>query len=90
MKLKVVLTSANTNSFGLRQMILVSECGKAFKACANYLNVKPKGFVMEIPTDDPMLMIEDHLVRMSFELIERLQPDPPKKLVRETFMEFYQ
>ena len=86
MKLKVVAVSSNTNSFGLRQMLLFSEDGKAYKACANSLNFRSKGFVLELPTNDPSMTTEDHLVRMSFELVERLHPDPPKKIVAVEFV----
>lgn len=37
---KVVAISSNTNSFGLRQMVLLSRSGLAYKACFNSLNVK--------------------------------------------------
>jgi hypothetical protein len=40
---RVVAVSTNTNSFGLRQMILLSKDGHTFNACFNYLNVKQKG-----------------------------------------------
>ena len=40
---KVVAVSTNTNSFGLRQMIMVAKNGWTYKACFNYLNVREKG-----------------------------------------------
>lgn len=40
---KVAAVSSNTNSFGLKQMVVVAEDGTAYKTCANYLNVKEKG-----------------------------------------------
>lgn len=39
----VVAVSENSNSFGLKQMILVSQVGVTCKACFNSLNVKQKG-----------------------------------------------
>ena len=42
-KFKVVAVSTNTNSFGLRQMIMVSRDGHTYKACFNSLNVKERG-----------------------------------------------
>lgn len=40
---RVAAVSTNTNSFGLRQMIMVSRSGHTYKACFNSLNVKDKG-----------------------------------------------
>jgi len=39
---KVVAVSENTNSFGLKQMVMVAKDGSAFRACFSYLNVKAK------------------------------------------------
>lgn len=39
----VVAISENTNSFGLRQMIMVSKEGITCKGCFNNLNVRQKG-----------------------------------------------
>lgn len=39
---KVVAVSENTNSFGLRQMVMVAKDGAAFRGCFNSLNVKQK------------------------------------------------
>lgn len=44
---KVAAVSSNTNSFGLRQMILVSEDGMTFTSCFNYLNVKKAGDIVQ-------------------------------------------
>ena len=42
----VVAVSENTNSFGLKQMVVVAQDGEAYKTCANYLNVKEKGEII--------------------------------------------
>jgi len=44
---KVVAVSTNTNSFGLRQMIMVSRDGHTYTACFNHLNVKEKGDIIK-------------------------------------------
>ena len=45
---KVVMISDNTNSFGLRQMIVVSRSGEVYKTCASSLNVKPVGEILRM------------------------------------------
>jgi len=40
---KVVAVSENTNSFGLKEMIMVAKDGTAYKGCFNSLNIKTKG-----------------------------------------------
>ena len=40
---RVVAVSTNANSFGLRQMIMVSRDGHTYTGCFNSLNVKAKG-----------------------------------------------
>jgi len=40
---KVVMVSDNTNSFGLRQMVLVAKDGEVYKTCASMYNVKEIG-----------------------------------------------
>ena len=37
---KVVAVSENTNSFGLRQMIVVARDGETYKVCSNSLNIR--------------------------------------------------
>ncbi len=48
MKLKVVAVSCNTNSFGLREMIFISDNGWGFKACANQLNLRNDGAILDL------------------------------------------
>ena len=43
----VAIRSTNTNSFGLRQHILVARDGEAHSICLNYMNEKPAGTVVE-------------------------------------------
>jgi len=43
---KVVMVSDNTNSFGLRQMVLVARSGEVYKTCASSLNVKTVGEIL--------------------------------------------
>jgi len=40
---KILVVSLNTNSFGLRRMVIVAEDGTAFEVYASYLNTKEEG-----------------------------------------------
>lgn len=46
---KVVAVSSNSNSFGLRQIVLVAKSGVAFKACASTLNLPEKDSTVTVP-----------------------------------------
>lgn len=70
MKLKVVVASSNTNSFGLRKMIMVAENGQVYTACANYLNFKDVGSILTV-TGDTENKIITGLIRHNFELTQR-------------------
>lgn len=69
---KVVAVSSNTNSFGLRQMVVVAQDGEAYTTCANYLNVKEKG--------DTITMVGGMF--RGCELTEKVKP-MHKSIVRE-------
>lgn len=80
-RLKVVAVSKNTNSFGLRGMVIVGDNGKGYEAAANELNVKKEGVEFEIASHiDPL----DHFVTLGFELGRELNA-PPKVLVEKLF-----
>lgn len=80
MRLKVASVASNTNSFGLRGMILISEDGQAWEVAANYINEKKKGDVIATTIDRAG---EPTFNGFGFELPRRLQPDPPVGVVRE-------
>ena len=44
---KVIAVSENTNSFGLKQMVMVAKDGTTFKGCFNSLNVKDELDIIE-------------------------------------------
>ena len=75
----VAAVSQNTNSFGLRQHVLVAQSGEAWTLCLNYLETKSQG--------DRLFgvarLLEDGRVKVHFnqgEIPERL-PDAPAALV---------
>lgn len=77
MQVKIAAVSSNTNSFGLRNHIFISRTGEAFQGCANNLNGIQRGSVIMLDAAYPL----GTLVRLGFELAERLSPDPPMSLV---------
>lgn len=87
---KVAAVSENTNSFGLRGMILMRENGVTYQVGANYLRVKKVGETVTVPCDwnevDPMgdPMVNYHFYSLGFEIPERL-PDAPENVVREVW-----
>lgn len=81
---KVVAVSSNTNSFGLRQMIMVAKDGKAFKGCFSYLNVKEQG---EMVNATVILNEDAEEISTSFvggELVEQLN-DAPDEVINEVW-----
>lgn len=65
----VVAISDNTNSFGLRQIILLAKDGTGFKACSNVLN---------LPEENEII---PNLYSRGWELIEVIESNPPKEIV---------
>jgi hypothetical protein len=79
---KVVAVSDNTNSFGLRQMVVIAKDGTAYKTCASYLNVKKKG---EILVQTYNLTVTGNPTNQHFsgcELTERIE-DAPDEVIQE-------
>ena len=79
---KVGAVSVNSNSFGLKQMIMVAKDGTAFKACFNYLNVKKE---KETINASIILNEDGKVISTSFvggELIEQIS-DAPKEIIEE-------
>lgn len=78
---KVAAVSRNCNSFGLKQMVLVSRSGDVFKACASYLNVREEGAIINVPVNEHM---EPQFSQLSFEIPERCAI-APADVVNELF-----
>lgn len=76
---KVVTISDNSNSFGLKQFICVAKSGKAYKACANSLNLPKQGALVVAKT---VSGTNQHQFKGSFELVESMD-DCPKEVVEE-------
>lgn len=77
---KVVTVSSNTNSFGLKQCIMVAKNGTAYKACANSLNIPKAGDVVSIPyigEDNPTLSFS----HKGFEIPEELDTCPSDAVI---------
>jgi hypothetical protein len=83
-KFKVVAVSENSNSFGLKQMIMVSESGITCKGCFNYLNIKEKGDLITGYVNELM----GRALRVSFpggELVEMGDELAPREVLRKLF-----
>jgi hypothetical protein len=75
-KFKVVAVSENTNSFGLKQMVMVAKDGSSFRGCFNSLNVRNKDELIS-----GVVTVEDNgkELRTEFtggELVEKLLAPP--------------
>lgn len=76
---KVVAVSANTNSFGLYQCIMIARDGRAYKACASYLNVPKKDSIVNVPaildaSGNPTSRF--NFAALSFEIPEQIETAP--------------
>ena len=83
---KVVTQSSNTNSFGLKQYVLVSKSGQAFKACKNPLFGPKTGETIGVPLilDKKGNVTGFNFAQAGFEIPEKL-PNPPKEVLNEIF-----
>lgn len=68
----VMAVSQNTNSFGLRGMVVMSSDGEMWEVLANHPDVKPKGAVLSIPKDRD---IPTQMTLLGFECPRRLNPE---------------
>lgn len=81
---KIVAVSSNTNSFGLKQMIMVAKDGTAFKGCFNSLNVKNKGET--ITAEYNTIHFGDRVYSFpGGELVEKLPHVQDKEIINEIF-----
>lgn len=83
-RLKVVALASNTNSFGLRGVTLISSHGQCWEVASPALHVPRLEEIIEVPR---WSSIEEVLTRRGFELIRRLQPDPPPAAIAEVWGE---
>ena len=83
LEFKVVAVSENTNSFGLKQMVMVGRKGEAYKGCFNYLNVKKQGEIIRgiVTLDNDTAEIK-HCEFTGGELVERIE-NAPEDVVKE-------
>jgi len=81
---KVVAVSQNTNSFGLRQMVMVSRDGTTCTGCFNSLNVKQKGESISGQVN----ILHDKIISVSFpggELVKLGDEKAPKAVLKQIF-----
>lgn len=77
MQFKVAAVTENTNSFGLRGMVLISSDGTAYEVAANHLNVKNPGDVVSVP-------FPINWAKLGYELPRQL-PKAPPEVIREVW-----
>lgn len=82
MDFRVAGVSQNTNSFGLREMLLVSRCGKGMRVLANSLNVRTAGDTITLDAAD----LPGSASWQSFEC-PRVLPDAPVDVVAEVWVD---
>lgn len=83
-KFRVIAVSDNTNSFGLRQVIMIARSGAAYKACKTDRFCPKKGDEVNIPVNVLGLHKSYNFAAAGYELPEPL-PNAPKDLVNEIF-----
>jgi hypothetical protein len=83
-KFKVIAVSDNTNSFGLKQVIMIAKSGTAYKACKTSQFCPKKGDEVSIPVNVLGLHKSYQFAADGWELPEKL-PNAPKDLINETF-----
>jgi len=81
-RLKVVAVSSNHNSFGLRNMVFITDHGQGWQAAANDINVRKQGDILQVPDEGDIGL---HLTAFNFEIPERIHPNPPAGLLQEVW-----
>lgn len=79
----VAAVSRNTNSFGLRGMILIAKDGEAWQVAANCLNIKSEGEFVNTGNEQGRIN-GSQWATLGFEIPRRL-PDAPLKVLKELF-----
>jgi hypothetical protein len=80
-QLKVVAMSVNRNSFGLRNVLMISDHGQGWAALANDLNCRSMDAILSVPDGQD---IPTFLSLQSFEVPTQL-PDPPVSVMEEVW-----
>lgn len=83
-KFRVVAVSDNTNSFGLKQVVLVAKSGTAFKACKYGPDCPKKGEDVVIPVTVHAFYESHNFAAAGYEIPEQLT-DVSKELVNEIY-----
>jgi hypothetical protein len=83
---RVVAISSNTNSFGLKQVILMAPDGITFKACKYGPFIPSKGSDLSIDTkvDNETGQATYNFAAAGFEIHEKM-PNAPQKVRQEVF-----
>ena len=81
---KVVSVSKNSNSFGLKGVILMARDGEAWEVGASHINIPVKGERIQVALDLDNPSISPLFAEKGFEIPRRL-PGPPEQVVREVW-----
>ena len=84
----MVALSSNTNSFGLRGVVMVAKDGEAWEAAANYINVPKKDDIIKLvftETSEGVLSKYPQFPS-GFEIPAR-KPDAPAEMLKQFFPE---
>jgi len=77
---KVVAVSTNTNSFGLRGMVLMAKDGEAWQVGANDINIKKKGDIVTLEMDS----VDVIFANLGFEIPVKLL-NAPESVINEVW-----
>lgn len=83
---KVVAVSANKNSFGLQQCVMIAKDGTAYKGCANSLNIPKQNDILDVPVilNEAGKVIEYNFTAKGFEIPERID-NAPQEVIAEVW-----
>lgn len=80
---KVITVSENTNSFGLKQLYMVSKEGVVYRACMTSQFCPKKGDIVNVPiTIKDNKIVDFNLSSLGYELPELL-PSAPEHVITE-------
>jgi len=86
----VAAISENTNSFGLRGMVLMSEIGTTYQVGANSLHLKEIGDKITIPCEwnecdaEGIPQVSHNFYTLGYEIPTRL-PNAPQNVIKEVW-----
>jgi hypothetical protein len=82
---KVIAISSNTNSFGLKQMVLVAKSGIGYKVHTSYFNLPELNSIVNVPVDTIDGYVTGYtFAALGYEIPERME-DAPKEVIAEIF-----